>query len=171
MLTVNGPLLTKQAASLPCEKSGQNPAKTGCRRELSGIRLEAKKSSPHGSESLAKRKEIADLNYWKRIFQTNLRAELVGRGGKQGAFIWKMCKWRITISQAKISTHSTSWQFKTIKLIQRPIKSLYLTPGSKFMVPGSIPTSPNLQWRKLYNISVIWLREVSNRCPFSLEFF
>ena len=36
---------------------------------------------------------------------------------------------------AKISTHSTTWQFKTIKLIQRPIKSLYLTPGSKLMVP------------------------------------
>ena len=68
----------------------------------------------------------------------------MGRGGKQGA-LWKMCKWRITISQAKISTHSTSWQFKTIKLIQRPIKSLYLTPGIKFMVPGSIPTSANLQ--------------------------
>ena len=30
---------------------------------------------------------------------------------------------------AKISTHSTSWQFQAIKLIQRPIKSLYLTPG------------------------------------------
>ena len=25
----------------------------------------------------------------------------------------------------KISTHSTSWQFQTIKLIQKPIKSLY----------------------------------------------
>ena len=44
---------------------------------------------------------------------------------------------------AKISTHSTTWQFKTIKLIQRPIKSLYLTPGSKLMVPRSIPTTPN----------------------------
>ena len=31
---------------------------------------------------------------------------------------------------AKNSTHSTTWQFKTIKLIQRPIKSLYLTSGS-----------------------------------------
>ena len=80
MLTVNGPLLTKQAASLPCEKSGQNPAKTGCRRELSGIRLEAKKSSPHGSESLAKRKEIADLNYWKRIFQTKFEGRTCGEG-------------------------------------------------------------------------------------------
>ena len=49
---------------------------------------------------------------------------------------------------AKISTHSTSWQFKTIKLVQRPIKSVYLTPGSKLMVPRSIPTSPNLKWRK-----------------------
>ena len=46
---------------------------------------------------------------------------------------------------AKISTHSTTWQFKTIKLAQRPIKSLYLTPGSKLMVPRSIPTSPNLK--------------------------
>ena len=35
---------------------------------------------------------------------------------------------------AKIPTHSTTWQFKTITLIQRPIKSLYLTPGSKLMV-------------------------------------
>ena len=33
---------------------------------------------------------------------------------------------------AKISTHCTTWpEFKTIKLIQRPIKSLNLTPGSK----------------------------------------
>ena len=31
---------------------------------------------------------------------------------------------------AKNSTHSTTWKFKTIKLIQRPIKSLYLTSGS-----------------------------------------
>ena len=46
---------------------------------------------------------------------------------------------------AKISTHSTTWQFKTTKLIQRPIKSLYLTPGSKLMVPRSIPTTPNLK--------------------------
>ena len=36
----------------------------------------------------------------------------------------------------KISTHSTTWQFKTPKLIQRPIKSLYLTPSSKLVVPG-----------------------------------
>ena len=46
---------------------------------------------------------------------------------------------------AKISTHSTTWQFKTTKLIQRPIKSLYMTPGSALMVPRSIPTSPNLE--------------------------
>ena len=45
---------------------------------------------------------------------------------------------------AKISTHSTTWQFKTTKLIQRPIKSLYLTPGSKLVVPRSIRTSPHL---------------------------
>ena len=45
---------------------------------------------------------------------------------------------------AKNSTHSTTWQFKTIKLIQRPIKSLYLTSGSKLMVPRNIPTSPIL---------------------------
>ena len=32
---------------------------------------------------------------------------------------------------AKISTHSTTWQFKTIKFIQRKIKGLHLTPGSK----------------------------------------
>ena len=46
---------------------------------------------------------------------------------------------------AKISTHSTTWQFKAIKLVQRPIKSLYLTPGSKVMVARNIPTSPNLK--------------------------
>ena len=46
---------------------------------------------------------------------------------------------------AKISTHSTTWQFKTTKLLQRPIKSLYLTPGSKLVVPRSIATSPNLK--------------------------
>ena len=54
----------------------------------------------------------------------------------------------------KISTHSTSWQFQTKKVIQRPIKSLYLTPGSKLMVPRSIPTSPTLKWRKLDRNSV-----------------
>ena len=54
----------------------------------------------------------------------------------------------------KISTHSTSWQFQTKKVIQRPIKSLYLTPGSKLMVPRSILTSPNLKWRKLDRNSV-----------------
>ena len=46
---------------------------------------------------------------------------------------------------AKISTHSTTWQFRTIKLVQRPIKSLYLTRGIKLMVPRSILTSPNLK--------------------------
>ena len=46
---------------------------------------------------------------------------------------------------AKISTHSTTWQFKTIKLVQRPIKSLYLTSGRKLMVLRSIPTTPNLK--------------------------
>ena len=51
----------------------------------------------------------------------------------------------LKIGLAKISTHSTTWQFKTTKLIQRPIKSLYLTSGSKLMVPRSIPTSPNLK--------------------------
>ena len=49
---------------------------------------------------------------------------------------------------AKISTHSATWQFKTTKLIQRPIKSLYLTPVSKLVVPRSIRTSPHLTWRK-----------------------
>ena len=47
----------------------------------------------------------------------------------------------------KISTHSTTWQFKTTKLIQRPIKSLYLTPDSTLVVPRSIPTSPTLPLR------------------------
>ena len=31
---------------------------------------------------------------------------------------------------AKIKTHSTTWQLKTMKFVQSPIKSLYLTPGS-----------------------------------------
>ena len=53
--------------------------------------------------------------------------------------------WIFETGLAKISTHFTTWQFKTIKLIQRPIKSLYLTPGSKLMVPRSIPTTPNLK--------------------------
>ena len=46
---------------------------------------------------------------------------------------------------AKISTHSTTWQLKTIKFVQRPFESLYVTPGSKLMVPKSIPTSPNFR--------------------------
>ena len=46
---------------------------------------------------------------------------------------------------AKISTHSTNWQFKTTKLIQKPIKNLYMTPGCTLMVPRNIPTSPNLK--------------------------
>ena len=47
---------------------------------------------------------------------------------------------------AKISTHSTTWQFKTTtKLVQRPIKNIYLTPGSKSMIPRSIPTGPILK--------------------------
>ena len=32
---------------------------------------------------------------------------------------------------AKIRTHSTTWQLKTIKFVQRPIESLYLKPGIK----------------------------------------
>ena len=39
-----------------------------------------------------------------------------GRGDKLGA-LWEMCKWQITIFKAKMSTHSTTWQFKTIKNI------------------------------------------------------
>ena len=46
---------------------------------------------------------------------------------------------------AKISTHYTTWQVKRIKLIQRPIKSLYMTPGNTLMVPRSIRTTPNLK--------------------------
>ena len=49
---------------------------------------------------------------------------------------------------AKISTHSTTWQFKTTKPVQRPIKNIYLTPGSKLMIPRSIPTGPILKRRK-----------------------
>lgn len=72
MLTVNGPLVTKQVASLPCEKSAQNPAKPGCRRELSGIRLEAKESSPHGSENLAKKKGNRSLKLMKKDFSDKI---------------------------------------------------------------------------------------------------
>ena len=50
---------------------------------------------------------------------------------------------------AKISTHSTTWQFKTTKLIQRPIKSLYLMLGSRLVVPRSIPMSPNLNMTQI----------------------
>ena len=46
---------------------------------------------------------------------------------------------------AKISTYSTTWQFKTTKLVQRPNKNIYLTPGSKLMIPRSIPTGPILK--------------------------
>ena len=56
--------------------------------------------------------------------------------------------------EKNINSFSTSWQFQTKKLIQRPTKSLYLTPGSKLMVPRSIPTSPNLKWRRLDGNSV-----------------
>ena len=63
---------------------------------------------------------------------------------------------------AKISTHSTTWQFKTIKLIQRPIKSLYLTPGSKLMVPRSIPTTSNLKWRKIAILSTSTCTQIPN---------
>ena len=38
--------------------------------------------------------------------------------------------------------------FKTTKIIQRLIKSLYLTPGSKLAVPCNISTRPNLKWLK-----------------------
>ena len=57
---------------------------------------------------------------------------------------------------AKISTvDSTTWQFKTLKLIQRPIKSFHLTPDSQLMVPRSIPTTPSLKWPKFKNIYLV----------------
>ena len=37
---------------------------------------------------------------------------------------------------AKISTHSTTWQFKTTKLIQRPIKSLYMQARNQDFIWG-----------------------------------
>ena len=46
---------------------------------------------------------------------------------------------------AKITTHFTTWQLKTITFVQRPIKSFYLTPGSRLMIPRSIPTSRSLK--------------------------
>ena len=46
---------------------------------------------------------------------------------------------------AKIRAHSTTWQLKAIKSVQRPIKSLYLTPSSNLMVPRSIPMSRSLE--------------------------
>ena len=49
------------------------------------------------------------------------------------------------VSNAKITTYSTTWQLKAIKHVQRPIKSRYLTPGSKLMVHRRILTSRNLR--------------------------
>ena len=47
---------------------------------------------------------------------------------------------------AKKSTYSTTYQLQTIiMIIQRPIKSLFLTSGSKLVVPRNISTSPNLK--------------------------
>ena len=46
---------------------------------------------------------------------------------------------------AKITTHFTTWQLKTITFVQRPIKSFYLTPGGRLMIPRSIPTSRSLK--------------------------
>ena len=47
---------------------------------------------------------------------------------------------------AKIRAHSTTWQLKARKSVQRPIKkSLYLTPSSELMVPRSIPMSRSLE--------------------------
>ena len=40
---------------------------------------------------------------------------------------------------AKIRTHSTTWQLKTTRFVQRPIKSLYRTPGNKFMSLEAFP--------------------------------
>ena len=61
-------------------------------------------------------------------------------------------------------------QFTVSVMKMLKLKTLYLMPGSKLVVPGSISKSPNLKWHKFYNIySVIWLREVSNRRHFSLE--
>ena len=58
------------------------------------------------------------------------------------------------------------------KLVQRPIKSLYLKPGVKLMIPRSILTSPNLNEANCRTfIQYIGLREVSNQCHFSLEIF
>ena len=62
------------------------------------------------------------------------------------AFIYT---WIFENRVSKIATHSFTRQLKTVKLIQIPIKSVYLTPGSKLMIPRSIPTSPNLKWRSL----------------------
>ena len=46
---------------------------------------------------------------------------------------------------AKIRTHSTTWQLKTIKFVQRSIKSLFQTQGIKYMLPRSIPMSRSLK--------------------------
>ena len=77
---------------------------------------------------------------WKRLKKINIKhvceTIIIGRINIPGF---------LKTGLAKISTHSTTWQFKTIKLVQRPIKSLYLTPGIKLMVPRSIPTTPNLK--------------------------
>ena len=49
---------------------------------------------------------------------------------------------------AKIRTHSTTWQLKTIKLRPKPIESPYLRPFIKKRVPRSIRTRRSLKWRK-----------------------
>ena len=89
-----------------------------------------------GSESIVHEAE-GRMGYWIR-----------GHGCERNKIIVLVKSnytWILKTGLAKISTHSTSWQFKTRELVQRPIKSVYLTPGSELMVPRSIPTSPNLK--------------------------
>ena len=77
------------------------------------------------------------------------------------------------VSKDNDSFYYTIRQLKTTKFVQRPIKSLYLTPDSRLMVPRRIPTSRSLERRKFFQhlFSNLTSGKVSKRCHFSLEFF
>ena len=76
----------------------------------------------------------------------------------------------------KTTTHSTTCQFETKKKSFKGRLKAFIwrqaVSYGQLVVRSGISLSPNLKWRKFWNIySVICLREVSNRFHFSLEFF
>ena len=75
---------------------------------------------------------------------------------------------------AKIRTHSTTWQLKTIKFAQGPIKRLYMTLGSKLVVPRIIPLNES-KFKMTQILEHLFSNlnsgEGSKRCHFSLEIF